>query len=53
MVDKINHSFTEMPHIEKYDALKKIVNSTKSTKTIVFVQTKRDTEMLAKKLYRD
>lgn len=53
MVDKINHSFTEIPHIEKYDALKKTVSSTKSTKTIVFVQTKRDTEMLAKKLYRD
>jgi len=53
MVDKINHSFTEIPHIEKYDALKKTIVTYKSTKTIVFVQTKRDTEMLAKKLYRD
>lgn len=53
MVDKINHSFTEIPHIEKYDALKKTILTHKSQKTIVFVQTKRDTEMLAKKLYRD
>ncbi|MDD2565473.1 MAG: DEAD/DEAH box helicase [Candidatus Gracilibacteria bacterium] len=53
MVDKINHSFTEIPHIEKYDALKKTIIVNKSKKTIVFVQTKRDTEMLAKKLFKD
>ncbi|EKE29554.1 MAG: putative ATP-dependent RNA helicase exp9 [uncultured bacterium (gcode 4)] len=52
-VDKIDHSFVEIPHIEKYDALKKFIITHKSKRTIVFVQTKRDTELLAKKLYKD
>jgi superfamily II DNA/RNA helicase len=52
-VDKIDHSFVEMPHIEKYDALKKFMVTHKSKRTIVFVQTKRDTELLAKKLQKD
>lgn len=52
-VDKIDHSFVEIPHIEKYDALKKTIITSKSKRTIVFVETKRDTEVLARKLEKD
>lgn len=51
--EKIDHSFLEAPHIQKYDLLNKFIASHKSEKTIVFVQTKRDTELLADRLIED
>ncbi|MDD2486792.1 MAG: DEAD/DEAH box helicase, partial [Candidatus Gracilibacteria bacterium] len=53
MVEKIDHSFMEVPHLEKYEQLKKFVGKHKSKKTIVFVQTKRDTEVISDKLRED
>ena len=52
-VDKIDHSFVDVPHIDKYDALKRFVTAHESKKTIVFVQMKRDTEVLSEKLLHD
>lgn len=52
-VDKIDHSFMEIPHIDKYDKLKEYISEHTNKKTIVFVQTKRDTESIARKLYDD
>lgn len=51
--DKIDHSFIESTYINKYPLLQKFIETHKSEKTIVFVQTKRDTEMLADKLNED
>lgn len=51
--DKIDHSFIESTYINKYPLLQKFIQTHKSEKTIVFVQTKRDTEMLADKLCED
>jgi len=51
--DKIDHSFIESTYINKYPLLQKFIDTHKSEKTIVFVQTKRDTEMLADKLNDD
>ncbi|MFA5916874.1 MAG: DEAD/DEAH box helicase [Candidatus Gracilibacteria bacterium] len=51
--EKIDHSFVETPHIHKYDLLNRFIKTHKSEKTIVFVQTKRDTEMLSNKLNDD
>lgn len=51
--DKIDHSFIESTYINKYPLLLKFIESHKSQKTIVFVQTKKDTEMLADKLCED
>ncbi len=51
--EKIDHSFIETPHIDKYELLKKFMLTHNSQKTIVFVQTKRDTEILANKLMDD
>ncbi len=51
--DKIDHSFIESTYINKYPLLQKFIETHKSEKTIVFVQTKRDTEMLADKLNGD
>ncbi len=51
--EKIDHSFLETPHINKYELLHKFIEMHKSQKTIVFVQTKRDTEDLADRLIRD
>nr|MDD3719771.1 DEAD/DEAH box helicase [Candidatus Gracilibacteria bacterium] len=51
--EKIDHSFVESPHINKYDLLNKFIATHKSQKTIVFVQTKRDTEILAERLNKD
>ena len=53
MVEKIDHSFMEVPHIEKYNKLKSYINAHKSKKAIVFVQTKRDTEVISAKLRED
>ncbi|EKD65980.1 MAG: hypothetical protein ACD_49C00070G0004 [uncultured bacterium (gcode 4)] len=52
-VAKIDHSFIEVPHIDKYSMLKRFIIKHQSEKTIVFVQTKRDTEVLAQKLVED
>ncbi|MCK9272106.1 DEAD/DEAH box helicase [Candidatus Gracilibacteria bacterium] len=52
-VAKIDHSFIEVPHIDKYSMLKRFIVKHQSEKTIVFVQTKRDTEVLAQKLIED
>ncbi len=52
-VDKIDHSFVDVPHIAKYDALKKFIITHEAKKTIVFVQMKRDTEDLTDRLVRD
>lgn len=51
--EKIDHSFVESPHINKYELLNKFIATHKSEKTIVFVQTKRDTEILAERLNKD
>lgn len=51
--DKIDHSFIESTYINKYPLLQKFIETHKSEKTIVFVQTKRDTESLADKLNED
>ncbi len=51
--DKIDHSFIESTYINKYPLLSKFIKTHKSEKTIVFVQTKRDTESLADKLVED
>lgn len=53
MVEKIDHSFMEVPHIDKYNKLKSYINTHKSKKAIVFVQTKRDTEIISAKLRED
>ncbi|EKE26599.1 MAG: hypothetical protein ACD_4C00234G0007 [uncultured bacterium (gcode 4)] len=53
MVEKIDHSFMEVPHIDKYNKLKSYINKHKAKKAIVFVQTKRDTEEIASKLRED
>lgn len=49
-VAKIDHSFVDVPSVDKFDMLKKFILKHKSDKTIVFVDTKRDTEILANKL---
>lgn len=51
--EKIDHSFIEVPHVDKYDMLLKFIEEHKGQKTIVFCQTKRDTEVLADKLLDD
>lgn len=51
--EKIDHSFIEVPHVDKYDMLLKFIEEHKGQKTIVFCQTKRDTEVLADKLNDD
>ncbi len=51
--EKINHSFVETPTINKYELLHKFINKQKSKKTLVFVETKAETEILAKKLIAD
>ncbi|MDD3120423.1 MAG: DEAD/DEAH box helicase [Candidatus Gracilibacteria bacterium] len=52
-VEKIDHSFMEVAHLDKYDALKKYIKKNNSKKTLVFVQTKRDTEIVAGDLKDD
>ena len=49
-VAKIDHSFVEVPNMDKFEMLKRFIKKHMSEKTIVFVDTKRDTELLAKKL---
>ncbi|MDD5213697.1 MAG: DEAD/DEAH box helicase [Candidatus Gracilibacteria bacterium] len=51
--EKIDHSFIEVPHVDKYEMLLKFIEEHKDQKTIVFCQTKRDTEELADKLLDD
>lgn len=51
--EKIDHSFIEVPHVDKYEMLLKFIEEHKNQKTIVFCQTKRDTEVLADKLLDD
>ncbi|MDD4151699.1 MAG: DEAD/DEAH box helicase [Candidatus Gracilibacteria bacterium] len=51
--EKIDHSFIEVPHVDKYEMLLKFIDEHKGQKTIVFCQTKRDTEVLADKLLDD
>lgn len=51
--EKIDHSFMEVAHVDKYEMLLKFIDEHKNQKTIVFCQTKRDTEVLADKLLDD
>lgn len=51
--DKIDHSFFEINSENKFDYLKKFIKDNNSKKTIVFVETKRDTEILSRKLLDD
>ena len=50
MVSKIDHSFIEVPHFEKYEMLKKYIAQHKDQKVVVFARMKHETEELADKL---
>lgn len=52
-VAKIDHSFVEVPHFEKYDYLKSFLTTHKEDKTIIFTRMKREAEELARYLDRD
>lgn len=52
-VDKINHALVEVPHEHKYATLVSILEKFKGEKTLIFSQTKRNTEVLAKELQQE
>lgn len=52
-VAKIDHSFVEVPHFEKYDYLKSFLTEHKEDKTIIFTRMKREAEEIARYLDRD
>ena len=52
-VAKIDHSFVEVPHFEKYDYLKSFLAEHPEDKTIIFTRMKREAEELARYLDRD
>ncbi len=47
-VDRIDHAFIEVNHLEKFDLLKKYLADHPGAKTIVFTRTKSETEHLAR-----
>ncbi|MDP2103358.1 MAG: DEAD/DEAH box helicase, partial [Candidatus Gracilibacteria bacterium] len=53
MVSKIDHSFIEVPHFEKYEMLKKYLGQHKDKKVVVFARMKHETEDIADLLDRD
>jgi ATP-dependent RNA helicase DeaD len=53
MVSKIDHSFIEVPHFEKYEMLKKYISQHKDKKVVVFARMKHETEDIADLLDRD
>jgi ATP-dependent RNA helicase DeaD len=53
VVEKIDHAFESVPRIEKYDVLKRHLTSQKGKKTIVFTETKINSERLARMLSKD
>lgn len=52
-VSKIDHSFIEVPHFEKFEMLKKYIEQHKDQKVVVFARMKHETEELADKLYEE
>lgn len=54
-VEKIDHSFMEVPHFEKYEMLKSYLETHRKAdeKVLVFTETKRNTEQLVEKLEDD
>lgn len=49
-VAKIEHTFVEVPHLHKYDLLKDYLGRHGTEKTIIFTQTKRETEEICYRL---
>ncbi len=50
-VDKIDHTYIDMTHEQKFPTLMHLLATHKDQKTIIFAQTKRNTEVLARALF--
>ena len=49
-VDKIDHTYIDMAHEHKFPTLIHLLDSHKDEKTIIFAQTKRNTEVITRAL---
>lgn len=52
-VDKIDHTYIDIAHEHKFSTLVHLLKSHPNQKTIIFSQTKRNTEVLTKALKQD
>lgn len=52
-VDKIDHTYIDMAHEHKFPTLMHLLRSHEGQKTIIFSQTKRNTEVIARALFKE
>ena len=50
-IDKIDHTYIDMTHEQKFPTLMHLIETHNDQKTIIFAQTKRNTEVLARALF--
>ncbi len=50
-VDKIDHTYVDMTHEQKFPTLMHLLDTHQDQKTIIFAQTKRNTEVIARALF--
>ena len=52
-VDKIDHTYIEVPHSHKFATLVELIHAHEWQKILIFSQTKRNTEVLAEHLWKE